>query len=416
MRFIYTLFVRFYTLAIRLAAPFNTKAAQWVKGRKHLLNDYQNAFSDNKSPVVWFHASSLGEFEQGRPVIEAIKQTQPHVKILLTFFSPSGYTIRKNYSGADYIFYLPPDTPTNARLLLDTVKPVYAVFIKYEFWFNYLNRLNKENIPVYFISAIFRKEHWFFKWYGVWALKQLKKINLFFVQNDTSKSLLEQNGISSVVQSGDTRFDRVRDIAAQPAHLPLINAFAQNNKLVVAGSTWPQDDELLVNYIQKKQAGVKFIIVPHDIHPSYISQLLSRFGCPAIRYSEISEAHAPLAEVIVVDSIGLLSSLYAYAHIAYIGGGFGKGIHNILEAACHGVPVIFGPNYHKFAEAHSLLKAGGAFTITNAVELEETLNGLLNDENIRTRISEICRFFVIDNSGATQIIMNTLAPLTERLK
>jgi len=392
-----------------MVSPFNVKAKLWVEGRRQIFDKITAALKDEKQPLIWVHASSLGEFEQGRPVIESFKATYPNHKIMLTFFSPSGYEIRKNYNKADYIFYLPPDTIYNSKKFIALTKPKIAIFIKYEFWFNYLNTLHKNDIPVFFISAIFRDNHYFFNFYGGWALAQLRKVNYFFVQNKASEVILNKHGITNVAVSGDTRFDRVLSIASLPVSLPAVEAFARSNKVIISGSSWPKDDDLFIELIKTKVENVKYIIAPHEINTDYIEKLIHTFGHRACIYSKLNEQNATDFDIVIVDGIGYLSGLYRYAHIAYIGGGFGKGIHNILEAACFGLPVIFGPNYQKFPEAVELIKKEGAFCITDEKSLLNIVNKLLNDNIYFNATSEICISFVNNNSGATDKIMNTLS-------
>jgi len=408
MRFIYNTFIAFYILLIKCAAPFNKKAKQWIDGRRNLIHKIEDSLKQETSPIIWIHCSSLGEFEQGRPLLEAIKENYKNYKILLTFFSPSGYEIRKNYPKAEYVFYLPADTRVNAKKFIACIKPKIAIFIKYEYWFNYLHVLDKKNIPVFYVSAIFRKNHYFFKWYGKWALNQLKKINCFFVQNDISKNLLTTHGISHVEVTGDTRFDRVLSLASNPKALPLIELFVQKKQLIIFGSTWPEDDSLILDFIKSRDPNLKFIIVPHEINEPYIHKLIQNSTLRACKYSQLTNLNATDMQLIVVDTVGLLSSMYAYGHIAYIGGGFGKGIHNILEAACFGLPVFFGPNYKKFSEAVALIKLNGAFFINNKSELTMGINTLLKDEKKRIEISEICKSYVINNSGATYRILKKI--------
>ena len=409
MRIIYTFFIYCYTFIVRMVSPFNAKAKLWVSGRRHLLERIAASLKNEKQPLIWIHASSLGEFEQGRPVIEKIKDLYPHYKIMLTFFSPSGYEIRKNYNKADYIFYLPADTLSNAKKFISLTKPKIAVFVKYEYWFNYLNQLNKKGIPVFYISSIFRNNHYFFKFYGCWALSQLKKVNYFFVQNEISKNILNNHGISNVIISGDTRFDRVMSIASQNVSLPVVSTFVQNSKVIILGSSWPKDDSLFIGLIKTNIKGVKFIIAPHEINTDYIKKLLQTLGSKACTYSMLNEENAQKMDIVVIDGIGYLSALYRYAHLAYIGGGFGKGIHNILEAACFGLPVIFGPNYQKFSEAVELINKKGAFSISEEVPLIRKVNELLNDDFYFKATSEICISFVNSKSGATDKILNKLS-------
>jgi 3-deoxy-D-manno-octulosonic-acid transferase len=383
-----------------------------------------------RSAVAWYHCASLGEFEQGRPVIEAFRRRHPDWKILLTFFSPSGYEIRKNYEGADWVFYLPLDTPWNAKKFIRIVNPSLVVFVKYEFWFRYLDVLYRRKVPVYVISANFRPNHHFFKWYGGWALKQLKKVTRFFVQDESSAELLRAKGIEQVTVSGDTRFDRVSAVVLNPKSFPLVEIFAGQMPVFLAGSTWPADEELILKLIEKYGEKMKFIIAPHEVDEKRVGSWQLAIGLTpsltpspnwgrdgvgaiwlrgeVIAFSQLTEDNATSASVIIVDSIGYLSHLYQYATIAYIGGGFGAGIHNILEAAAFGKPVIFGPKYKKFREAVDLINLGGAFSIESMEQLNNSTIELLDHPDIYAKTSEICRSYVKSSCGATRIILEGL--------
>ncbi|MDD3877878.1 MAG: glycosyltransferase N-terminal domain-containing protein [Bacteroidales bacterium] len=404
MRTIYTVLIFTYTFFIKIASLFSNKASLWVRGRKDIFKTISDSLQNEKNKIIWVHASSLGEFEQGRPVIERIKVKYPNFKIVLTFFSPSGYEVKKDYKNADYIFYLPADTPYNSKAFVSLVKPQLAIFIKYEYWFNYLDILYKKSIPVFFISAIFRPEHYFFRFYGRWALKRLQLVSHFFVQNKLSETLLNANGITQVTVSGDTRFDRVIKITTEPKAFPQMEEFGKNSKILIAGSTWPKDDALLLDFFKNRNHEIKLVIAPHEINNEYINKLMYDTKSRCCKFSELSESNASEFDVVIVDGIGFLSHLYRYASIAYIGGGFGKGIHNILEAACFGLPVIFGPHYKKFAEALSLAEEGGAFPISNNNDLYVILTKLLNDVKYHQLVSDISKNFVLRNSGATDII------------
>lgn len=405
MVLIYNLAIQLYCLIIKAVSPFNIKAKQWVDGRKNLFTRLEQTLGKNER-IAWFHSASLGEFEQGRPVIEAYKQRNPDVKILLTFFSPSGYEIRKNYAGADYIFYLPADTRHNAVRFIELAKPEVVFFIKYEFWYNYLNQLQKRNIPTFLFSAIFRADQVFFKWYGGIFRNVLAGFKYIFVQNEASVELLLNIGIKNVVIAGDTRFDRVATIASQTRKLPVAEAFCNNNTVFIAGSTWPADEELLAQYINQSAHSFKTIIAPHEIEPAHIEQIESRITKKVLRYSQ-AEKHNPADfDVLLIDNIGMLSSLYQYGNVSYIGGGFGKGIHNTLEAATFGLPVIFGPNYLKFAEACDLIERGAAFSITSYTELNEQLNWFLENANQCERIGALSAGYVKEKTGATTIILD----------
>lgn len=404
MQFLYTLSIRLYHLAVQLASVFNRKAALWVQGRKGLLETIALTI-DHNDTHVWFHCASLGEFEQGRPVIERFRKEHPEMKIVLTFFSPSGFQVRKDYNGADYVFYMPLDTPRNARRFVAYLQPRLAVFVKYEYWFNHLNALHEQNIPVVFISAIFRKEQMFFRWWGAWFRSQLKKITYFFLQDKASRELLYSIGVRNAVISGDTRFDRVCQVRNNPASFPKVERFVQGSIIVMGGSTWPADEQLLAHFIARKHQGLKFILVPHEIDPEKIRKLEAQLEGPVVKYSEYNEEAFKEARVLIVDQVGMLSSLYQYASLALIGGGFGKGIHNILEAAAYGMPVIFGPNYHKFAEARELVKLGGAFPVTNQQQFEKAVEFLLGNYNHLTTASRIAGEYVTRKKGATDTIL-----------
>ena len=425
MWLLYDLIIHLYGDAISVASLFNRKAKMWVAGRRGIfkaigtaVGGQRLAVGSQRSAVAWFHCASLGEFEQGRPVIEAFRKEHPEWKILLTFFSPSGYEIRKNYEGADFIFYLPLDTPGNARKFIRLVRPALAVFVKYEYWFRYLDELHKEKIPVYIISAIFRPGQHFFRWYGSWARKQLKKVTCFFVQDETSRELLKAVGIARVTVSGDTRFDRVSAIAGNARTFPQLEKFAGSQPVFLAGSTWPADEALITTLIQETGSRMKFIIAPHEtdrIRVEALKEKVLSFEVSGLSeetvifFSGLDESNADRARVVIVDGIGYLSHLYQYATIAYVGGGFGAGIHNILEAATFGKPVIFGPKYQKFREAVELIEAGGAFTIENQHQLHDIVFKLLNDVDFIQKSSKISTLFVIRKQGATEIILSKLS-------
>ena len=405
MKLLYNCGVRLMDAGIRCAAPFNSKARLWKDGRRRLF-DKLKALGSHR--VAWFHAASLGEFEQGRPVIEAFRKARPEYKILVTFFSPSGYEIRKNYSGADCICYLPTDTPKNVRRFMQIVHPEIAVFIKYEFWYNYLTAMQKAGTRLYLISAIFRKEQIFFKPYGGLFRRALEAFTHLFVQDENSKQLLHEIGIDAVSIAGDTRFDRVFTIASNAKNLPEIERFAQNMPVFIAGSTWPPDEELLLTLIERYPS-VKFIIAPHEIHASRIEKLRTAIHRPSLRYTELTpESDLAHAEVLFIDTIGLLSSVYRYGTWGYIGGGFGRGIHNTLEAAVYGIPVIFGPRHQKFHEAVELLARGGAFTIKNGEELHALLDSLIENPAIAQAAGGEALAYVRSQLGATDVIIRHL--------
>ena len=367
---------------------------------------------DRNAKYIWFHASSLGEFEQGRPLIEKIKAEHPECKILLTFFSPSGYEVRKNYGGADVVCYLPFDTPYRVKKFLDLSKPVMAIFIKYEFWDNYLSELKRRNIPVYIVSAIFRKEQLFFKWYGGMYRKVLSYFTHIFVQDDASRELLSKYGVMNVSVFGDTRFDRVQDVYKNTKQIPMVELFVNNNRsdnqlTMVAGSSWQQDEEVYLNYFNEHPE-LKLIIAPHEIHKDHLMHIESMLKRPSIRLSEATEKDIKGKSCLIVDSFGLLSSIYRYGDLAYIGGGFGAGIHNVLEAAVYGIPVIFGPKYQKFKEARDLLQVGGAFSITDEKTFESKMEELSTYRDLLEAAGAAAGDFVKSNIGATNRIIASI--------
>ncbi|MFA5329648.1 MAG: glycosyltransferase N-terminal domain-containing protein [Prolixibacteraceae bacterium] len=406
MNLLYSISISFYSLLIRLIAPFNLKASQISKGRAQVFGGIETKIKHDK-PIVWVHCASLGEFEQGRPLIEAIRKQYPEYRIFLTFFSPSGYEIRKNYDLADYIYYLPADTKRNAQKFIRLVRPEIAFFVKYEFWFHYISELKKNNIPLYLVSAIFRENQHFFKnsFSGKWYKKMLFDFEHFFVQDDKSVQLLHQVGIKNVTRAGDTRFDRVAEIARNGKKIELVEKFKGQRQLVVAGSTWKPDEELLVQYIHSHPE-TKFIIAPHETKRANVERLISMLKTPNICYTEATGEAVMNNQVLIVDTIGILSAIYKYADIAYIGGGFGVGIHNTLEAAIFGMPIVFGPNYLKFNEATTMVSLGVAFPISDYTGFQSVLNSLLTDHSKRETIAVECIHFTKQNIGATQIILN----------
>ena len=402
MLIFYDFGIKIYNFLIYIFQFFNSKAKQWIVGRKNIFQKIAETV-DTREGSLWFHFASLGEFEQGRPVLEKMKSIQPGYKIVITFFSPSGYELRKNFSGADYIFYLPMDTARNAERFIELINPKLAIFTKYEYWYHYFHTLRQNNIPLYIISGIFRKEQAFFKWYGILNRRMLTMVSHFFVQDAGSQELLKSIGIKNSTVSGDTRFDRVAENAANPRMFEEIESFCAGKMVFVAGSTWP-DDERLIAGLVKDYPGWKFIIAPHEIRDEKIESFISLLpAAAAIRHSQLKNQNIR-ADVLIIDNIGMLSSLYQYARIAYIGGGFGVGIHNTLEAAAFGSPVIFGPNYQKFLEAKALLKNGGGFTISTEQELKEIM-AKLQDENFRARAAEAAGKFVQEQKGATEKIV-----------
>ena len=411
MLFLYNLLVILATQLLKLVALFSPKMKLFVDGRKAVFSTLANKINPNEK-TIWFHAASLGEYEQGLPVIEEIKQKFPSHKIVVTFFSPSGYEVRKNNAVADVTIYLPLDTSSNAKQFIQLVHPDMVFFIKYEYWPHYLNELKKQHIKTYLISGILRENQAFFKWYGGFYRNALKTFDYFFVQNENSKKLLQSIGFNNVKVSGDTRFDRVVSILERDNSLDFIAAFKDNKTTIVIGSSWPKDENLLVEYINKASKNVKFIIAPHNIKPEQIANLTSQIKKTRLKYSDYSietlrKPNLKNYQVFIIDTVGILTKIYSYADIAYVGGGFGNpGVHNILEPATFGLPVVIGPNYSHFAEATALVNMEGCISIQNQTELNEAFDLLLQNEDERLEKGHICSTFVQMNKGATQTIMN----------
>ncbi len=394
MNILYTISIQLYIIAIHIAALFNAKAKLWVKGRKTIFQKLTEAIKEDQD-IVWFHCASLGEFEQGKPIIEGYKLKYPNHKILLTFFSPSGYEIQKNYDVVDWVFYLSADTKKNAKKFINIVNPIKVIFIKYEFWFNYMAECKKQNIPFYSVSSIFRKEQSFFK-YDFFA-KQLNNISHFFVQNNNSKELLQKIGFSNCTVTGDTRFDSVASNTQNAISIPLIEKFSENKTTIICGSTWPKDEALLAKYI-KENPNYNYIIAPHEMQ--HIIELKKQTN--ALLFSKADSTNISNSTVLIIDSIGILSNIYKYGNLAYIGGGFGSGIHNILEAVAYGLPVVFGPNYQKFNEANELINKKGAISISNYTELTSAI------DFFNTFDKSIATDYIQENSGATTKILNSI--------
>ena len=413
MAWVYNIGILIYTTAIRLAVPFNEKAALWIKGRRNIREKIKQ-IPRGRERLVWFHAASLGEFEQGRPVMEALKQSEPNTRILLTFFSPSGYEVRKNYAGADYILYLPADTPSNARFFIRYLKPDTALFIKYEFWYNYLSELHKQHIPTYLFSAIFRKEQPFFKNWGGLHRKMLHFFTRIFVQDEESVRLLSGIGIRNVQSTGDTRFDRVKQIAENARDIERVQKFLNGSPAVICGSTWPPDETLLLDYINRYTGNYKWILVPHETGENHIKTILEKCQKRICRYTD-EKAVTSNAEVLIIDCIGLLSSIYRYGRISYIGGGFGVGIHNTLEAAVYGIPVIFGPKYQKFKEAIRLIETGGAFSIHTSEQLRQLLDQFIKNPQTAEAAGQKALEYVNSQLGATGMIMQSVLSKESRI-
>ena len=404
---LYNLAIILYDFAVHLAAPFSRKPRKMMKGH-WVVYELLRQQVEKGEQYIWFHAASLGEFEQGRPLIEEIRSAYPNYKILLTFFSPSGYEVRKNYRGADIVCYLPFDKPRNVKKFLDIASPCMAFFIKYEFWKNYLDELHKRRIPVYSVSSIFRREQVFFKWYGGTYRRVLGNFDHLFVQNEASKRYLSKIGINRVTVVGDTRFDRVLQIRQEAKELPLVERFKGGNRFTfVAGSSWGPDEDLFLEYFNQHPE-MKLIIAPHVIDDNHLVEINGKLKRPYVRYTRADEKNVQKADCLIIDCFGLLSSIYRYGEISYIGGGFGVGIHNTLEAAVYGIPVIFGPKYQKFMEAVQLIEAKGAYSIANYAELESLLERFRKDENFLSETGIRAGEYVTGNAGATAKIMSMI--------
>ncbi len=414
LNLLYNLSIYAYSFIIKLLAPINSKAKFWIEGRKGIFEKLNVAIGEQNSSqkIAWFHCASLGEFEQGRPVIEAFRAKYPTYKILITFFSPSGYEVRKNYTGADYIFYLPADTPENARKFIEIIKPSIAFFVKYEFWRNYLTELKKHQIPVISFSAIFRPNQLFFKTYGGFYREVLRQFDHILVQNQESYKLLQSIDIQSVTLAGDTRFDRVKQIVDAKKDIIIAKDFKANRQVFMVGSAWQTDMEVLIPFMnsQKSNSNIAFVIAPHEIHREEINAWQKQIQLKSICFSKVKpETQLTDYQVLIIDNIGMLSSLYQYADFAYIGGSFGKGLHNILEAATFGMPIFFGNKaYHKFQEATDLVHLKGAFALASTAGMLLIFNDLQENKDKKNQATLTCKNYVLDNIGATEKVMHVV--------
>lgn len=405
MLFVYNCLLFVVRCGYSVAGLFNAKARAFNQGRSHFFKQLRLALTPNAAPIIWVHCASLGEFEQGRPVIEKLKQEFPRYKILLTFFSPSGYEVRKNYTHADYIVYLPWDTRRNASRFVSMVRPSLAIFIKYEFWYHYTTELKKKNIPLLSVSSIFREQQLFFKSYGGFYRKILFNFSHFFVQNDDSVRLLRKIGLTNYTKAGDTRFDRVKELVDRGEPLPLAAQFKGNDKTMVIGSCWPEDLDVIIPFINENYHHLKFIIAPHEISESFMSSIEQALNAEKIRYSQAPSGKPEEAHVLIIDNIGMLSRLYRYGEFAYVGGAFGKGLHNILEAACYGIPIFFGnQSYQKFQEAVDLINRGGAFDVSDYRDFKTKYEAVNVPQNFLLAC-EVTRQYVEENLGATEKVM-----------
>ncbi|MFI5134141.1 MAG: 3-deoxy-D-manno-octulosonic acid transferase [Chitinophagales bacterium] len=413
----YNFFLLLLKISIRISSLFNPKAGKWLRGRENIFQRLEKAISKNarlndsfgQEKIIWMHCSSLGEFEQGRPVIEKLRTQYPGFKVLLTFFSPSGYEVKKDYAGADWVFYLPIDGPRNAKKFLEIVNPSLVIFVKYEFWYYYLKKIKYRNIPLLLISALFRKDMAFFKWYGGLQRKMLSRFDHLFVQNEESKQLMKKIGLENICTvSGDTRFDRVIEIAEKFEPISAIEQFTGNNKVIVAGSTWKEDEKVLQKaFTDINNPALKLIIAPHEINEKHLEEVKNFFP-GAMFLSELKNTNykSPETGVLIVDSIGLLSRIFKYGHITYVGGGLRTmGVHNVLEAAVYGRPVLFGPYYSKYQEAVGLVESGGGISFKDAAELKEKILFLLNDKQEYQKKCEASKQYVQNGKGSAEKII-----------
>lgn len=407
MYFLYNILILVAGFVLKIAALFNKKIKLFIDGRKQTFFELQQGISETDE-VIWIHCASLGEFEQGRPIIEKLKLKFPTKKVVLTFFSPSGYEVRKNYEYADVVCYLPLDSAQNARKFLDIVHPQLAIFVKYEFWPNFLKELKKNNVETLLISGIFRKNQPFFNWYGAFMRKSLTTFAHFFVQDENSKQLLNNINFNNVTVSGDTRFDRVFEIIQQNNKLSFIEEFINDKYTVVAGSTWKEDETMLVDYINNKASeNEKFIIAPHNINADDVADLKNSISKKVVLFSEMDTKNLSDYQVFIIDTVGILTKIYSYADLAYVGGGFTKtGVHNVLEPATFGIPIIIGPNYQKFNEAIDLVKNKACFVVDDSNGLSLHLGEFFHMNEMRTEAGKKAKKYVVDKTGATLKILN----------
>lgn len=409
MLFLYNLVISIAGFFLKIIALFSPKIKLFTEGRKNVFAILEEKIKPSDK-TIWFHSASLGEYEQGLPVIEKIKEKYPTHKIIVSFFSPSGYEVRKNNTVADVTVYLPLDTKKNAKRFLKLAHPELVFFIKYEFWLNYLKELKTNKTPVYLISGIFRDSQMFFKWYGGFYRKALETFTYFFVQNQSSKEKIEAIGFHNVIVSGDTRFDRVNAILERDNSLDFIESFKNNQTTIIIGSSWPKDETLLINYINQASENIKFIIAPHNIKTDQILNLKSQITKSTLLFSEKENKNPADYNVFIIDTVGLLTKIYSYGTIAYVGGGFGNpGIHNILEPAAFGIPIVIGPNYSNFAEATELVNLGGCMVISGQEELKQIFDQLITDQIFLKEKGQICKLYIQDNKGATNRIMKVIS-------
>ena len=407
MRAIYSFLVHVAWFHLKLIAYLKPKIKLFVEGRKSVFSILENSITD-ADPIIWMHVASLGEYEQGLPILQKLKTNYPKHKILLTFFSPSGYEIKKNTKDADIITYLPLDTISNANKFIQLANPVLAIFIKYEIWPNYLNELQKKNVPTFLVSALFSKKQSYFKWYGGFMRKSLKTFHHFFIQDENSQELLKTIGFTNTTVSGDTRFDRVAEILERDNTLSFMTDFKQDKFCFVVGSSWPDDEKIIVEHINKSNYGVKYVIAPHNIKTEHIKNLKADISKKTLLYSELEHENSKDYEVLLIDTIGLLTKIYSYADIAYVGGGFKTGLHNTLEPAVFGTPLLIGPNYKGFREAEDLVEKGGTIVVKNKDEFSNAFEKLFNNRIMVEELGQINAQYAISKTGATTKVMNHL--------
>ncbi len=405
-RFLYDIFLALYQLAVRISSPFNLKAKKWVEGRQHVWDELER-LQDSGKKRIWFHCASLGEYEQALPLIEKFQNDS---EIIITFFSPSGYEIVKKKDNDARVFYLPHDSKANAEKFLDKIKPSLAVFVRYDLWFYYLKTLRQRNIHSILISAVFRKEDVFFQWHGGFFREMLSCFAHIFVQDDDSRKLLSKHGFTNVTKSGDTRIDRVISIQEQARQFPVVERFKGEKEIFLIGSLEPNDEKVMLPVINDSDIArqFKFIIAPHNVSKDYVGKLAQNINWKVVLNSKTNPDSAVEGDVLIIDSIGMLSSLYRYARIAYIGGGFGEGLHNVLEPAAWGIPVFIGPKHQKFLEAVELTRRGGAFAINDAGELKKKVMNLLANQKALEKAGDLASSFINEENGGTQIILDKI--------
>lgn len=401
----YQISILFYFFAIKIASLFNPKAKQWIDGRKDIFEKLQKIKSDEN--IYWFHCASLGELEQAKPVIEKLKKKDSSIKFLITFFSPSGYKFGLDYEYADYTFYLPLDTPSNAKKFIDIVNPSKVFFVKYEFWYNYLFQLKSKNIPTYLISGVFRENQIFFKWYGSAYKKMLNYFTFFFVQNLSSKSLMNKNGYNNISVTGDTRLDRVYENSLNPEKPSLIKKFTENKITIILGSSWPAEEKIITEFINSTKKDFRFIIAPHNVNNTHIKEIETLLGDEYIKYSEANYDNIANYKTLIIDNIGILANTYQFTDIAFVGGGFTGSLHNILEPASFGNVILFGPKHDKFHEAEELVNVNGAYEIEYADDLIAITNHLLIDGNL-SKFQEENKNYIKEGRGASDKILAQL--------